>query len=84
MLFCRKPLNYAIALNELGSDVVHRYVGQEPSGGKFNALELDYNSEIIYLLQWEMTVFLTFSQRSRTTPWSTRAPSWLARSFRPW
>ena len=47
MLFYRKPLNYAIALNELGSDVVHRYVGQEPSGGKFNALELDYNSEII-------------------------------------
>ncbi len=45
MLFYRKPLNYAIALNELGSDVVHRYVGQEPSGGKFNALELDYNSE---------------------------------------
>ncbi len=47
MLFFRKPLNYAIALNELGSDVVHRYVGQEPSGGKFNALELDYNSERI-------------------------------------
>ena len=40
-----KPLNYAIALNELGSSVVHKYVGQEPSGGKFNALELDYNSE---------------------------------------
>lgn len=39
-----KPLNYAIALNELGSEVVHKYVGQEPSGGKFNALELDYNS----------------------------------------
>lgn len=40
-----KPLNYAIALNELGSDVVHSYVGREPTGGKFNALELDYRSK---------------------------------------
>lgn len=40
-----KPLQYGIALNELNSDIVHQYVGQEPSGGKFNALELDYNSE---------------------------------------
>ena len=40
-----KPLNYAIALNELGSEVVHGYVGTEPTGGKFNALELDYRSE---------------------------------------
>lgn len=39
-----KPLNYAIALNELGSNVVHKYVGQEPSGRKFNDLDLDYNS----------------------------------------
>ncbi len=89
MLFYRKPLNYAIALNELGSDVVHRYVGQEPSGGKFNALELDYNSEIIvFHLSIAMGndgfFLIPFSQRSRTTPWSTRAPSWLARSFRPW
>ena len=39
-----KPLNYAIALNELGSNIVHKYVGQEPSGRKFNDLDLDYNS----------------------------------------
>ena len=42
-----KPLNYAIALNELGSEVVHGYVGTEPTGGKFNALELDYRSEFL-------------------------------------
>jgi len=41
---CCKPLNYAIALNELGADVVHGYIGQEPSGRKFNDLDLDYNS----------------------------------------
>jgi len=40
---CSKPLTYAIALNELGSEVVHRYVGQEPSGRMFNELILDYN-----------------------------------------
>lgn len=35
-----KPINYAIALNELGSDATHRYVGQEPSGRLFNDLSL--------------------------------------------
>ncbi|TRY72687.1 hypothetical protein TCAL_05393 [Tigriopus californicus] len=43
--FKDKPLNYAIALNELGAEIVHQYVGQEPSGGKFNAIELDYTNK---------------------------------------
>lgn len=43
---CSKPLTYAIALNELGADVVHRYIGQEPSGRMFNELILDYNSKL--------------------------------------
>lgn len=38
-----KPINYAIALSELGSDTVHQYVGQEPSGRMFNELVLDYS-----------------------------------------
>ncbi|XP_046647424.1 glutaminase liver isoform, mitochondrial-like isoform X1 [Daphnia pulicaria] len=42
---CSKPLTYAIALNELGSEVVHRYVGQEPSGRMFNELILDHNKK---------------------------------------
>lgn len=40
---CSKPLTYAIALEQLGADTVHRYVGQEPSGRNFNELVLDYN-----------------------------------------
>ncbi|UYV77043.1 GLS [Cordylochernes scorpioides] len=40
-----KPLNYAIALNELGNSTVHQYVGQEPSGRMFNELVLDYNKK---------------------------------------
>lgn len=42
---CSKPLTYGIALDLLGSDVVHRYVGQEPSGRNFNELILDHNKK---------------------------------------
>lgn len=42
---CSKPLTYAIALDRLGQEVVHQYVGQEPSGRNFNELVLDYSSE---------------------------------------
>uniref|UniRef100_T1IPF4 glutaminase n=1 Tax=Strigamia maritima TaxID=126957 RepID=T1IPF4_STRMM len=42
---CSKPLTYAIALNEVGAEVVHKYVGQEPSGRMFNELILDYNKK---------------------------------------
>ncbi len=39
-----KPLNYALAISDLRSSRVHKYVGQEPSGRSFNELTLDYNS----------------------------------------
>ncbi|XP_032670305.1 glutaminase kidney isoform, mitochondrial isoform X3 [Odontomachus brunneus] len=42
---CSKPLTYAIALERLGQEVVHQYVGQEPSGRNFNELVLDYNKK---------------------------------------
>uniref|UniRef100_A0A8C7GMA8 glutaminase n=1 Tax=Oncorhynchus kisutch TaxID=8019 RepID=A0A8C7GMA8_ONCKI len=38
---CVKPLEYAIAVHEIGTEHVHRYVGKEPSGLKFNQLSLD-------------------------------------------
>ncbi|KAM4613321.1 glutaminase kidney isoform, mitochondrial-like isoform 2-T2 [Polymixia lowei] len=38
---CVKPLEYAIAVHESGTEKVHRYVGMEPSGLKFNKLSLD-------------------------------------------
>lgn len=40
-----KPLTYGIALDHLGEEVVHKYIGQEPSGRMFNELVLDYNSK---------------------------------------
>lgn len=36
-----KPINYAIALEELGDRNVHKHVGKEPSGQSFNELTLN-------------------------------------------
>lgn len=36
-----KPINYALALEEHGETVVHRHVGREPSGQRYNDLTLD-------------------------------------------
>ncbi|KAG5448158.1 Glutaminase kidney isoform, mitochondrial [Clonorchis sinensis] len=36
-----KPLTYAMALTELGPEVVHQYVGYEPSGVAFNKIGLN-------------------------------------------
>lgn len=42
---CVKPLEYALAVHETGTEHVHRYVGKEPSGLKFNKLSLDEEGE---------------------------------------
>lgn len=47
---CSKPLTYGIALDLLGEEIVHKYVGQEPSGRNFNELILDHNSKIRNLI----------------------------------
>jgi glutaminase len=36
-----KPINYCLALEEHGEDLVHKHVGREPSGRGFNDLTLD-------------------------------------------
>ena len=38
---CSKPLSYAFALDHYGPEVVHKHVGQEPSGVAFNAVILN-------------------------------------------
>eukprot|EP00095_Tigriopus_kingsejongensis_P005251 maker-scaffold353_size198981-snap-gene-0.36 protein:Tk05251 transcript:maker-scaffold353_size198981-snap-gene-0.36-mRNA-1 annotation:"glutaminase liver mitochondrial" len=38
---CSKPFTYGICLNELGPEVVHKYVSHEPSGRNFNEICLD-------------------------------------------
>lgn len=41
MQSCSKPFTYAICLKELGPEVVHKYIGHEPSGRNFNEICLD-------------------------------------------
>uniref|UniRef100_A0A6C0ACS0 glutaminase n=1 Tax=viral metagenome TaxID=1070528 RepID=A0A6C0ACS0_9ZZZZ len=41
---CSKPISYCIARNKLSKDEVHRHVGFEPSGAKFNAHILNKDS----------------------------------------
>lgn len=38
---CCKTINYGIILEDLGEDVVHSYIGREPSGQSFNELTLN-------------------------------------------
>ena len=49
MQSCSKPFTYAVCLNELGSETVHQFVGQEPSGRMFNNLCLDYRSLLLLI-----------------------------------
>lgn len=42
---CIKPLEYALAVHEFGTEHVHTYVGKEPSGVKFNKLSLNEDGE---------------------------------------
>uniref|UniRef100_A0A2K5RY59 glutaminase n=1 Tax=Cebus imitator TaxID=2715852 RepID=A0A2K5RY59_CEBIM len=38
---CVKPLTYAISIGTLGTDYVHKFVGKEPSGLRYNKLSLN-------------------------------------------
>ncbi|XP_068602216.1 glutaminase kidney isoform, mitochondrial isoform X1 [Brachionichthys hirsutus] len=38
---CIKPLKYAVAVNDYGTEYVHSFIGKEPSGLRFNKLFLD-------------------------------------------
>lgn len=38
---CMMPVNYCLAIKEHGVEGVHKYVGREPSGARFNALKLN-------------------------------------------
>lgn len=42
---CVKPLTYAISVSTLGTDYVHKFVGKEPSGLRYNKLSLNEEGE---------------------------------------
>ena len=43
---CVKPLKYAVAVHDHGTEYVHSFIGKEPSGLRFNKLFLDEDGEI--------------------------------------
>lgn len=43
---CVKPLKYAVAVNDCGTEHVHSFIGKEPSGLRFNKLFLNEDGEI--------------------------------------
>lgn len=45
---CVKPLKYAIAVHDHGTEYVHRFIGKEPSGLRFNKLFLDEDGKDFY------------------------------------
>ena len=40
-----KPLSYSLVLDDLSPEVVHQYVGHEPSGVAFNSIGLNYKGK---------------------------------------
>ena len=50
--FPSKPFTYAINLDQLGADVVQKYIGREPSGRNFNEIVLDHNGIVLSLLNF--------------------------------
>lgn len=46
---CVKPLKYAVAVNDYGTEHVHSFIGKEPSGLRFNKLFLNEDGEITLL-----------------------------------
>ena len=51
-LYFSKPITYALTLEELGTEIVHRYQGREPSGRMFNEIVLDHNSKSPSILSY--------------------------------
>ena len=40
------PLTYAVCLEELGEDIVHKFQGRAPSGRTFNEIALDHQGDL--------------------------------------
>ena len=49
MQSCSKPITYALALEDLGPQIVHKHVGHEPSGVAFNAICLNKENLFFFI-----------------------------------
>uniref|UniRef100_A0A9J7YVR3 glutaminase n=1 Tax=Cyprinus carpio carpio TaxID=630221 RepID=A0A9J7YVR3_CYPCA len=62
---CVKPLKYAIAVHDHGTEYVHRFIGKEPSGLRFNKLFLDedgmdYNHQLHGTVVFDNATYVEF------------------------
>lgn len=58
---CVKPLTYAISVSTLGTDYVHKFVGKEPSGLRYNKLSLNEEGEhLIPAFSWALCLTSSF------------------------
>lgn len=61
---CVKPLKYAVAVNDYGTEHVHSFIGKEPSGLRFNKLFLNEDGEsardTCYLRSWLQVLIKLF------------------------
>ena len=42
------PLTYAVCLEELGEDLVHKFQGRAPSGRTFNEIALNHQGKLTF------------------------------------
>ncbi len=70
-LISSKPVTYSLTLEELGTEVVHKYQGREPSGRMFNEIVLDHNSEgqPSRGVTWQSDTSKFHLQTNLTIPW---------------
>ena len=47
-VYFSNPLTYAVCLEELGEDIVHKFQGRAPSGRTFNEIALDHQGESLF------------------------------------
>lgn len=81
---CVKPLKYAVAVHDHGSDYVHSFIGKEPSGLRFNKLFLNEEGEPVlsapYLCLWSIPPFHTSHRTLKTLlalfPHELKHPGW--------
>ena len=64
--FVSKPFTYALSLDQLGAEVVQKYIGREPSGRTFNEIAVDYNGLAVQNIVLEISFCHVF-QASLTT-----------------
>lgn len=54
---CVKPLKYAVAVNDHGTQYVHSFIGKEPSGLRFNKLFLNEDGENLFFSCCYVSIF---------------------------